>query len=101
MGQAAKSYLRVEFGQDVPIKLTSATAVEQAMLKHYFDTNPEAVGKPDITIVDFDIYDSEIEVELYSTRRINLDFQIDLFKDTINGICDDVVEINEDTWVQG
>lgn len=102
MGQATKSDIAIFFNSDsVPSELASSTGVEQTMLKHYYETNPEAVGKPDITISGYEQYDGYIELVLYSTRRANLDFQIDLLNDYLETYHDDIIEeVTFDTWVQ-
>jgi len=103
MGQAAKCNIRIEMkdGHGVPLGITSKTAIQQSMLKYYYKTNPEAVGEPDITVTECSQYESEVELELYSTRRQNLDFQIDLLLNYLNSNFDDTIEeINLDTWIQ-
>ena len=104
MGQAAKSEIAIFLNNpevDIPLDLTSATALQQAMLEHYYKTNPDAVGKPDITIVDFEMFEGEIDLTLYSTRRQNLEFQVDLLNDYLDMTHFDIIdEVTEDTWVQ-
>lgn len=102
MSNSAKSHMRVEFNQNVPIAISSATALEQTLRDFYRDSRNDNLARPDFTITEFELYDNEVEVTFYSTRRINLDFQIDLFQEYLYTIHSDIVEeVNEDTWVQG
>jgi len=101
MGQAAKCNIAIFFKSDsVPSELASSTGVEQTMLKHYYETNPEAVNKPDITISEYDQYDGEIELELYSSRVQNLDFQVDLLAEVLLQFDDIIEEVTYDNWIQ-
>lgn len=104
MSQAAKSEITIYLKDnvEVPLTLSSKTAIQQSMLKHYYATNPEAVGEPEILITECNLSDDNIEIELYSTRKKNLDFQVDLLQDFLNGdeFADIIEEVIEDTWVQ-
>lgn len=102
MGQAAKSDVAIYLikGTELPLELSSATALEQALLQFYKDTRKTS-EKPSITIVDFKIYDEVIELELYSTRSQNLDFQVELLQEYLEPFIGDTIEeITEDTWLQ-
>jgi len=103
MGQASKSYIAIFLreGKELPLAISGKTALQQSMLTHYYKTHPEAVGEPDITITEFHNYDNKhIELELYSGRRPNLDFQVDLLMEYLTGFDDIIEEVTEDTWVQ-
>ena len=102
MGQAAKCNIAIFFNKDVetPLGLTSKTALQQAMLKQYYDTHPDAVGKPDITITEFETFGGTIELELYSTRSQNLDFQVDLLLEYLEQFDDIIEEVTKDKWIQ-
>lgn len=101
MGQAAKSNIRIEFKKDfIPVELRTAEALEAALVNFYKEVNPEK-QKPDVTVTDLETYDCEVELTLYSTRRQNLDFQVDLIDDYLNSkYSKEIEEINEDTWSQ-
>ncbi len=100
MGQASKSYIRIEFKKSYPEAFKSAMSFEEALIKYFLKTY-EAVVEPSITIVDFEAFDEEVQFEFYSTRRLNLDFQINLLKEFLEAEYAGLVkEINEDTWVQ-
>lgn len=102
MGQSKKSEIAIYLnkGVEIPLGLTSKTALQQAMLNFYYNANPDAVEEPSITVVGCEIFDGSIEIELYSTRSQNLDFQVDLLNDYLEQFDDIIEEITEDSWVQ-
>tara|TARA_R110000796_G_scaffold58413_8_gene135003 strand:- start:8615 stop:8929 length:315 start_codon:yes stop_codon:yes gene_type:complete len=103
MGQAAKCEISIYLnnGVETPLDLTSKTSIQQAMLKHYYKTNADAVGEPDITVVRCEIFGGSIELELYSSRRANLDFQSGLLDEYLTQTHGDIIdEVTFDTWVQ-
>jgi hypothetical protein len=104
MSNSAKSHIRIEFKDGVPLGITSATALEQSLRQFYKESRNDDLARPDITITDFELYheeSDEVELTLYSTRRANLDFQVDLLQEYLEVECEGIVEeVNEDTWVQ-
>ena len=102
MGQSAKCNIEVYFNTgEIPIQLSSATAVHQTLLQFYKESRNDSLATPDISVSEFESYDESIGLEFYSTRRQNLDFQVDLFREYLETYHDDIVEeMTEDTWVQ-
>jgi hypothetical protein len=101
MSNSAKSHIRIEFKDGVPLGITSATALEQSLRQFYKESRNDDLARPDITITDHELYSNEVELTLYSTRRANLDFQVDLLQEYLEVECEGIVEeVNEDTWIQ-
>ena len=106
MGKAAKSEIRIEFKSEaiIPLGITSETALEQSLRGFYKRSHSLYDGQEkyiDITITDFELYDGEVELTLYSTRGRNLEFQLELLQEFLEVDHDDVVEeVNYNTWHQ-
>tara|TARA_R110000824_G_scaffold106610_2_gene251958 strand:+ start:14321 stop:14635 length:315 start_codon:yes stop_codon:yes gene_type:complete len=102
MGQSAKCNMRVSFNTEfIPIELTSSTSVHQSLLQFYKDTRSDDTSTPTITVTEHEQFDTEIQLEFYSTKVANLDFQVDLFKEYLEARHNDEVEdIDEDVWIQ-
>ena len=100
MGNAKKSYIRIEFKKYYPEAFKSATSFQEALVKYFLKTY-DAVAEPDITIIDFEAFDNEVQLEFYSTRGPHLDFQINLLNEFLEAEYSGLVEeVNEDTWTQ-
>lgn len=102
MGQSKKSEIVIYLnkGIETPLGLTSKTALQQAMLNFYYNANPDAVEEPCIDVISCEIFDGSIEIELYSTRSQNLDFQVGLLNDYLEQFEDIIEEVTYDKWVQ-
>jgi hypothetical protein len=102
MGQSAKCNMTVSFNVEyIPSKLASSTGVHQTLLQFYKDTRSDEIAVPSITVSEYEQFDGTIELEFYSTRVQNLDFQVDLFREYLEARHgNDVAEITEDIWVQ-
>ena len=103
MGQAAKANIAIYLkeGVDAPLGLSSKTAVEQTLIDFYFEQKPEAVGEPDFTVTDVQLFEGVIELELYSGRKANLDFQLETLMDFLDEKHDeDIEEVTDSVWVQ-
>lgn len=98
MGTAKKSIITIVFEDETPLGITSKTALEQSLIKFYQKQNPEFIGEPSITITDFEIDGCAVNLEMYSTRCVNLDFQVDLLSQYLDEY--NVEEFYYDNWVQ-
>ena len=95
MGQVTKAEVIVHIHKDkeIPLGITSKTAVEQSMLNHYRELNPNSNPNPSIIVTHYENFENEcIEIHLYSGRRPNLDFQSDLLESYLETIKGDVIE---------
>jgi hypothetical protein len=101
MGKSAKCNVAIflKEGTEMPLGITSATATQQSMLTHYYAKNPDA-SEPHIFVDEHEQYDNSVELELYSTREQNLDFQVDLLEDYLQQFSDIIEEVTYDKWVQ-
>jgi len=98
MGTAKKSIITIVFKEDlVPLGVTSKTALEQTLLEFYKKSTGKET-KPDISITEFEIDGDVVDLELYSGRCVNLDFQVDLLGQYLDE-CD-VEEFYFDNWIQ-
>ena len=103
MSNSAKSITRIEFKLGLPDIFKSAANLTAALVKYYRAANPEDVEPEDpyINIQDLETFPNEVQFELYSTRRVNLEFQADLLREYLEATYGDAIEeLNEDLWVQ-
>lgn len=111
MGQSAKSNIRIGFFTmwNVPQEFKNEDTLIKALTDFYWTTTEGKFTRkqtgtaltPQFTIVDYNVIDHEVELEFYSTRRVNLDFQVELLQDYLQKNYDGKVsEVDEETWTQ-
>ncbi len=103
MGQSAKSTITIEFGENlIPENLQYKETFEKELRDFHSQTNGKD-SNPSITITEFECFEFDvtgaIQLEMYSSRTQNLDFQLEL----LEAYFDAKIEydsIDFDSWIQ-
>lgn len=84
---------------ELPEEFNKADLLNKALSDFYKKKNPEYKGEPNITVYDLTPYGDYVEFTMYSTRDVNLDFQVELLQEYMSDTGLDY-EITLDSWIQ-